>query len=195
MADVVYLVSDMLFSSKIRETAKPFGLTLQGLRDPAALAAAAAAGAKLVILDLRLPAALDALAALAADPVAAAVPSVGFIDQNERREDEARARGCGQVMAKGQFANALPRLLAPLVPPPPPSNTFPSDQTSPRVAEASKRRHDQIRIPTPRVVGRHVSNHAVRQPACAPRTSNLYRHASVSPARSPGSGTQARAVR
>ena len=118
MADVVYLVSDMLFSSKIRETAKPFGLTLQGLRDPAALAAAAAAGAKLVILDLRLPAALDALGALAADPVAAAVPSVGFID-HERTDvmEEARARGCGQVMAKGQFATLLPKLLAPLVPP------------------------------------------------------------------------------
>ena len=26
--------------------------------------------------------------------------------------DAARAKGCGQVMAKGQFANALPKLLA-----------------------------------------------------------------------------------
>jgi hypothetical protein len=118
MADVVYLVQDMLFSSKIRETAKPMGLTWQGVRDPTALAAAAAAGAKLVIVDLRLPTALDALSALAADPAAAAVPSVGFVD-HERTEvmDAARDRGCGQVMAKGQFSTALPRLLAPLVPP------------------------------------------------------------------------------
>ncbi len=118
MADVVYLVTDMLFSSKIRETAKTFGLTLQGTRDPAALAAAAAAGAKLVIVDLRLPAALEALTALGALPAAAAVPSVGFID-HERTDamDDARARGCGQVMAKGQFATALPKLLAALVSP------------------------------------------------------------------------------
>lgn len=118
MADVVYLVQDMLFSSKIRETAKPLGLTWQGLRDPAALVAAAAAGAKLVILDLRLPASLEALGALAANPAAAVVPSVGFID-HELTEvmDTARARGCTQVMAKGQFSTSLPRLLAQLVPP------------------------------------------------------------------------------
>jgi CheY-like chemotaxis protein len=118
MADVVYLVQDMLFSSKIRETAKPLGLTYQGTRDPAALAVAAAAGAKLVILDLRLPSALEALGALAADPVTAAVPTVGFID-HERTDvmDAARDRGCGQVMAKGQFSTVLPKLLAQLVPP------------------------------------------------------------------------------
>lgn len=118
MADVVYLVQDMLFSSKIRETAKPFGLTVQGTREPAALAVAAAAGAKLVILDLRLPSAIEALGALAADPRAAQVPSVGFVD-HERSDvmDAARGSGCGQVMAKGQFATALPKLLAQLVPP------------------------------------------------------------------------------
>jgi hypothetical protein len=120
MADVVYLVQDMLFTSKIREVAKQTGVSVQGVRDPAALAGAAA-GAKLVILDLRLPTAADALARLAADPATRAVPSVGFID-HEKTEvmDTARAQGCGQVMAKGQFANALPKLLAGLAAPPPP---------------------------------------------------------------------------
>jgi len=112
MPDVVYLVQDMLFTSKIREVAKQTGVTVQGVRDPAALLGAVA-GAKLVILDLRLPAAGDALARLAADPAARAIPSVGFVD-HEKVEvmDAARAQGCGQVMAKGQFANALPKLLA-----------------------------------------------------------------------------------
>jgi hypothetical protein len=119
MADVVYLVQDMLFTSKIREAAKSFGLTAQATREPTALAtAAAAADAKLVILDLRLPSALDALAVLAADPIAKAVPSVGFIDHEKTDVmDAAAASGCGQVMAKGQFANALPKLMAALVPP------------------------------------------------------------------------------
>jgi hypothetical protein len=117
MADVVYLVQDMLFTSKIREAAKAVGLSLQGAREPAALLAAAKGGARLVIVDLRLPSALDALAALGADPGAKGVPSVGFID-HEKTEvmDQARERGCGQVMAKGQFANALPRLFASLTP-------------------------------------------------------------------------------
>ena len=114
MADVVYLVRDMLFSSKIRESAKQVGLQVQGVPDPAALAKAAV-GAKLVILDLRLDRALEALDALAADPALAAIPSVGFVD-HEKVEvmDAAKAHGCTQVMAKGQFANRLPALLGEL---------------------------------------------------------------------------------
>jgi hypothetical protein len=114
MADVVYLVRDMLFSSKIREAASQLGLKAQGAPDPAALARAAA-GARLVILDLRLERALEALDALAADPALAAIPSVGFVD-HEKLEvmDAARARGCTRVLAKGQFSNQLPAILGEL---------------------------------------------------------------------------------
>jgi len=121
MADVVYLIQDMLFTSKVREVAKQIGVSVQGTREPAALVAAAAGGARLVIVDLRLPAASDALVALAADPVASRVASVGFVDHEKVDVmDDARAKGCGQVMAKGQFANALPKLLAALAGAPPP---------------------------------------------------------------------------
>jgi len=41
MADVVYFITDMLFSSKLREAAKATGVTVQPARDPAAFAAAA----------------------------------------------------------------------------------------------------------------------------------------------------------
>lgn len=121
MADVVHLITDMLFASKVREVAKHVGLTVQGTRDPQALAAAAR-DARLVIVDLRVPSALDALDALAGDPVTRAVPSVAFID-HERSDlmDAARAKGAGQVMAKGQFSTALPKLLAGLAPPLPPA--------------------------------------------------------------------------
>ena len=114
MADIVHLITDMLFASKVREAAKHLGLTIQGTRDPVALAAAAR-DAKLVIVDLRVPRALEALEALSGDPAARSVPTVGFVD-HERTDvmDAARARGCGQVMAKGQFANALPKLLSSL---------------------------------------------------------------------------------
>ena len=111
MADVVYMISDMLFSSKLRETAKATGVSVQAHRDAAAWAEAAR-GAKLAIVDLRMPTALAALDALGATP-SPGLRTVGFID-HERVDvmDAARARGCGQVMAKGQFANALPKLLA-----------------------------------------------------------------------------------
>ncbi len=116
MADVVYLVQDMVFTSKIREAAKSSGLTWQGVRDPAVLASTAA-GAKLIIVDLRLPTGLAALELLAADPATANLRSVGFVE-HERADvmESARAAGCSDVMAKGQFATALPRLMASLAP-------------------------------------------------------------------------------
>jgi hypothetical protein len=83
---------------------------VQAVREPLAWAAAARE-AKLAIVDLRLPTALAALDALATSP--AAVRTVGFVE-HERTDvmDAARAKGCSDVMAKGQFANALPKLLA-----------------------------------------------------------------------------------
>jgi CheY-like chemotaxis protein len=112
LAQVVHLIQDMLFASKVREVAKQIGVTVQATRDPAALAAAARE-AKLVIVDLRLPRALEALDALAADAATRDVIKVGFIDHEKTDVMEAaRARGCTEVMAKGQFANALPRLFA-----------------------------------------------------------------------------------
>jgi CheY-like chemotaxis protein len=121
LADVVHFITDMLFASKVREAAKHVGLTIQGARDLQAFATAAR-GAKLVIVDLRVPQALDALDALAGDPATRAIPCVAFID-HERTDlmDAARAKGAGQVMAKGQFANALPRLLQAVLGTPPPA--------------------------------------------------------------------------
>jgi CheY-like chemotaxis protein len=121
LADVVHFITDMLFASKVREAAKHVGLTIQGARDPQAFATAARE-AKLVIVDLRVPQALEALDALASDAATRAIPSVAFID-HERTDlmDAARAKGAGQVMAKGQFANALPKLLQAVVGTPPPA--------------------------------------------------------------------------
>ena len=112
MSDVVYLITDMLFSSKLRETAKTIGVTVQAARAPAAFAAAARE-AKLAIVDLRLPTALAALEALGGGVRQLRI--VGFIDHEKTDVMEAaRAKGCSDVMAKGQFANALPKLLASL---------------------------------------------------------------------------------
>ena len=86
------------------------GLSVQSTREPAAFAAAARE-AKLAIVDLRLATALEALDALGPVPVGGP-RVVGFID-HERTDvmDTARAKGA-EVMAKGQFSNTLPKLLA-----------------------------------------------------------------------------------
>jgi nicotinate-nucleotide pyrophosphorylase len=110
MAAVVYLTQDLLFVSKIRETAKQVGLDVEAARDAEALQAAAR-GAKLVILDLRRPDAIGVLDALQADPETRAVAKVGFID-HERVDviESARERGC-KALAKGKFSTELPLLL------------------------------------------------------------------------------------
>jgi CheY-like chemotaxis protein len=107
----VYLVRDLVFTSKIREAAEHLGVAVEGVRQAAAVVVPARR-AQLVIVDLRLPDALEALDLLARDPEAASVATVGFVD-HERIDvmETARALGCKQVLAKGEFASKLPGLL------------------------------------------------------------------------------------
>jgi hypothetical protein len=105
MAAVVYWVQDLLFVSKIREVAKQVGLDAVSVRDSAALTAALP-GAKIVLLDLRIAAAVDALEGLPAE-----LPKVGFID-HERTDVMERAQSLGcRALAKGKFSTELPHLL------------------------------------------------------------------------------------
>lgn len=101
------MVTDLLFTSKIRETARQLGLDVQAVR-AADEVAGATAGARVFIVDLRRP---DALAALEA--AAPAATRIGFVD-HERVDviEAARARGC-VALAKGKFTSELPRLLSP----------------------------------------------------------------------------------
>jgi hypothetical protein len=113
MAEVVYFVRDILFVSKIREAAEQLGVAVTPARDVDALAREAA-GARLVIVDLRLADAAAALERLARTVAPLPRVTVGFVD-HERLDvmEAARALGCTRVLAKGEFASELPRLLAP----------------------------------------------------------------------------------
>lgn len=109
---VVYLCTDLLFTSKIRETARALGHEATAVRDVRALGEAAR-HATVVIVDLRRPDAIDALDALPADPAARPARVIGFIDHERTdRMEEARQRGC-VALAKGKFSSDLRNLLAP----------------------------------------------------------------------------------
>jgi hypothetical protein len=102
---IVALVTDLFFSSKIREVARTLEAELQTAREVPALIAHAH-NAKLVILDLRHPQAIAALEGLPKT-----VRCVGFIDHE--KEDviaAARARGC-EALARGAMAARLPKLI------------------------------------------------------------------------------------
>jgi hypothetical protein len=113
MPAVVYLVDDLFFVAKIRDAAAQVGVEVERAADPAGLAALAAAGARLAIVDLRRGDALAALERLAADPGMRDVRTVGFVD-HERVDamESARAHGCAVVLSKRRFATDLPGLLA-----------------------------------------------------------------------------------
>ncbi len=110
MGRIATLCTDLLFTSKIRETARVLGHEVVPARDPAGFAQAAT-GAHAAIVDLRLPTAIDALTTLRAG--GAEVPVIGFCD-HERVDlmERARAAGCTIVLAKGKFSTDLKHLLA-----------------------------------------------------------------------------------
>jgi len=105
MADVIYWVQDLLFVSKIREVAQQLQLAAVAVRDSQALVDSAV-NSKIVIVDLRIPAAVDALARLPPS-----LAKVGFID-HERTDVMERAQSLGcRALAKGKFSTELPHIL------------------------------------------------------------------------------------
>ena len=115
MSRVLALVDDLLFLSRIRESARGTGAEVRVVRGPADLVAAARDGARLVLVDAdssRLPWA-EAVAALRSDHSLASVPVVAFLSHvHAERAEAARATGCTRVLARGAFVQELPRLIA-----------------------------------------------------------------------------------
>lgn len=111
MADAAYLVRDLLFRSKITEAAEHYHVPAEGARDAEGLAAAAR-GARLIIVDLGHCDAMRAFELLASDPDTAGIESLGFVGHRELDVMEtAKALGCRRVLSKGQLAAELPRLF------------------------------------------------------------------------------------
>jgi len=115
MSQVIALVDDLLFLSRIRETARGAGVDVRAVRDGGSLIASARDGGRLVLVDAdstRLPWA-DALGALRSDPSLASLPVVAFLSHvHAERAEVARAAGCNRVLPRRAFVQELPRLLA-----------------------------------------------------------------------------------
>lgn len=112
---ILAAVDDMLFSSKIRTTAKNAGIELVFARTPAEiLDQARALRPSLVIFDLNSSKAapIETVAALKRDPALAAIPTLGFVSHVQTDViDAARAAGIDDVMARSAFAARLAEIL------------------------------------------------------------------------------------
>ncbi|MGO9640673.1 MAG: hypothetical protein ACLP1Y_05125 [Candidatus Acidiferrales bacterium] len=120
MADVVALVDDLFFQSKLAETARLAGVELKATNTNEALLREAAENpSATVLLDLNARSKpLDALPALRGNQAApgqtgrAAHRVIAFLShvQTELAE-RARAAGCDEVMPRSKFTRELPRIL------------------------------------------------------------------------------------
>lgn len=108
-------MDDLLFSSKIRTTAKQAGVELTFVRTPDdVLKQARALKPALIILDLNAPKidSINTVQALREDPELASLPTLGFVSHVDTRTiAAARQAGVDEVMARSAFAANLEKIL------------------------------------------------------------------------------------
>src|SRR5215203_3579192 len=112
---ILAAVDDLLFSSKIRTTAKLSQVDLTFARTPEAiLGQARELKPSLIIFDLNCAKAdpINTLAALKADPELGGIPTIGFVSHVDAATIQAaRDAGCDEVMARSAFAGNLAAIL------------------------------------------------------------------------------------
>jgi CheY-like chemotaxis protein len=115
MPQVLALVDDLLFLSRIREAGRAAGIEVRAVRGASDLLGAARQDGRLVLVDAdseRLPWEA-AVAALRAEPGTAALPVIAFVSHvRADRAEAARAAGASRVLARSAFVNQLPELVA-----------------------------------------------------------------------------------
>jgi PleD family two-component response regulator len=113
---ILAILDDLLFTSKMRATAKQIGATLAVAKSrESALAEMRANTPALVIFDLNNPRTdpLGIVAEMRGDPALAGIATVGFVSHvHTELIDAARKAGVGDVMARSMFAERLPQILA-----------------------------------------------------------------------------------
>jgi DNA-binding NarL/FixJ family response regulator len=114
-AMVLVAVDDLLFSSKIRATAKQAGVDLAFARSPAeVLDQARTSKPSLVIFDLNSTKTdpIATIAAFKADPALAGIRTIGFASHvHTELIASAREAGASQVLPRSAFAGNLAEIL------------------------------------------------------------------------------------
>ncbi len=115
MAEMILAaVEDLIFLSKIHETAQRLGVRVEpvDLKDLKERALRGAARAVILDLNHRSGSALEVLQSLKRDPSTSRLPVVGFVSHVQSEIiAAARAAGCDQVLARSAFTAQLPQLL------------------------------------------------------------------------------------
>ncbi len=111
---ILAVVEDLIFLSKIQETAKVLGIPVEAASVAAASPLVREGSARALVIDLnhRSGGAVELIRQLKADPATARVPVVGFLSHVEAKlAAAARAAGCDMVLARSAFVKQLPELL------------------------------------------------------------------------------------
>jgi CheY-like chemotaxis protein len=111
---ILAVVEDLIFLSKIQETAKHFGLEVNAVSPDDLGESATRTGVTAVIVDLnhRSGRALEAARGLKSRPSTRHVRAVGFLSHVQGElAAAAREAGCDLVLARSAFTQQLPTLL------------------------------------------------------------------------------------
>jgi CheY-like chemotaxis protein len=115
MPQVIALVNDLIFLSRIREAGRAAGIEVRAVRGASDLVDAARQQGRLVLVDAdseRLPW-KAAMLALRAEPSTAPLPVIAFVSHVRADHAEAaRAAGATRVLARSAFDKELPELVA-----------------------------------------------------------------------------------
>jgi CheY-like chemotaxis protein len=111
---IIVGVEDLLFLSRIRQTAQMLGIPIEVVDPIKAQARARTPSVSAVILDLnhRAGAAVELVRALKTHPATQGIPITGFLSHvQEDLAAAARAAGCDRVLARSTMAQRLPEIL------------------------------------------------------------------------------------
>ncbi len=114
MAKTIVVVEDLIFLSRIQQTAKLVNAEIETARLDELTASLSQAPARAIILDLnhRSGRAVEALRTLKSDPSTKNIPVIGFVSHVQADVvSAAREAGCDTVMARSAFVQKLPELL------------------------------------------------------------------------------------
>jgi len=115
---ILIVVEDLLFLSKIQQTAQLTGVTVKPADPAQGLEAIAKQAPQGIILDLnhRSLSAIELIRTLKAHPDTKPIPLVGFVSHVQSELiAAAREAGCDIVLARSAFTQQLPDLLKRLV--------------------------------------------------------------------------------